>query len=184
MLLTLRGTPTLYYGDEIGMADVDIPPSQRHDPQGLRGGASRDPERTPMRWDASAYAGFSDAQPWLPIGPAAGTVNVAVQRDDDRSMLSLHRRLIQLRRRETALSVGEFHALGRQGNVLAYVRSDGEREFGVALNLGSTPAAMEIGRRGAVAISTLPGRDGAPIDGTVELAADEGVVIELEPRPG
>ncbi|PLS77720.1 MAG: alpha-amylase, partial [Chloroflexi bacterium] len=83
MLLTLRGTPTCYYGDEIGMQNVPIPPHQMHDPQGKDDPAhSRDPERTPMQWDASANAGFTSGQPWLPVADNYTTVNVVAQRED------------------------------------------------------------------------------------------------------
>ena len=81
LLLTLRGTPTIYYGDEIGMTDVDIPAAQEQDParfDSVTGG--RDPERTPMRWDATANAGFTTGEPWLPIGDDVATVNVATER--------------------------------------------------------------------------------------------------------
>ena len=88
MLLTLRGTPFVYMGDEIGQADGEIPPDRVVDVDG------RDPERSPMQWDGSPGAGFSTGDPWLPVGSQAGTVNVAAQRDDPASMLSLYRRLI------------------------------------------------------------------------------------------
>jgi alpha-glucosidase len=179
MLLTLRGTPTLYYGDEIGMLDVSVPAREQRDPQGLRGGDSRDPQRTPMRWDGSPNAGFTDGMPWLPIGPDVATINVQAQRDDPGSMLTLHRRLLELRRREPALNVGDFHSLGYDGDALAYLRSDGERRLLVALNLGSAPASLAVGETGTVLLSTLPGREGQQITDRVELAADEGVIVEL-----
>ena len=74
LLLTLRGTPFIYYGDELGMRDVAIPPEQYQDPQGINLGISRDPERTPMQWDAPRYAGFSrSTETWLPVAPDYGT---------------------------------------------------------------------------------------------------------------
>ena len=71
LLLTLRGTPTLYYGDELGMQNVPIPPEKERDPFGKNmpgTGQGRDPERTPMRWDTSRNAGFTIGEPWLPLG--------------------------------------------------------------------------------------------------------------------
>jgi alpha-glucosidase len=180
LLLTLRGTPTIYYGDEIGMADVDVPADMEQDPQGLRGGDSRDPQRTPMRWDGTPLVGFTDGTPWLPIGPATSTVNVAAQRDDPSSMLRLHRRLLELRRREPALNIGRYHALGSDGDALAFLRSDGDRTFLVALNLGSSPARMAVEHSGRVVLSTHPEREGRRLGGVVELAADEGVVVEVD----
>src|SRR5205807_7457259 len=93
LLLALRGTPFLYYGEELGMPDV--PEATGQDPVG------RDPERTPMRWDASAAGGFTTGTPWLPLCPPQ--FNVADQADDPDSTLSFYRRLIAVRRREAAL---------------------------------------------------------------------------------
>jgi alpha-glucosidase len=111
LLLTLRGTPTLYYGDEIGMRDVPIPRELVRDPQGLNMpdlDLSRDPERTPMQWDASPYGGFTNTVPWLPLADDYRRVNVeAAQRAED-SVLTLYRRLIALRRAEPALRIGKY----------------------------------------------------------------------------
>ena len=183
LLLTLRGTPTLYYGDELGMADVAVAVDAQRDPQGLRGGESRDPVRTPMRWDASPLAGFSAAQPWLPIGPDVASVNVAAERDDPDSTLSLHRRLLELRRSEPALNVGEWHDCGHTQSALAYLRSAGSRRFLIAANLTGTAAPMPddaAGFAGRVWLSTVRRASGerlAPADG---LAANEALVVELD----
>src|SRR3712207_6798351 len=131
LLLTLRGMPTIYQGEEIGMTDVPIPPEKVQDPweknvPGL--GLGRDPARTPMPWDASAHAGFTMAEPWLPVGPDHRTINVAAQADDPRSVLSLYRALIRLRRAEAALSVGAYVPVGADENILSYERHhDGRR---------------------------------------------------------
>ena len=85
LLLTLRGTPTMYYGDEIGMRDVEIPEEQIRDPWERRvpgQGLGRDPARTPMRWTSEANAGFTTGVPWLPIGDDVASLNVAAQRED------------------------------------------------------------------------------------------------------
>src|SRR5690606_31540544 len=100
-LLTLRGTPTIYYGDEIGMTDVPIPPERVQDPFEIQvpgHGFGRDPQRTPMQWNTKVNAGFSTASPWLPVGPDADIYNVEAERDDLQSTLSLYRRLLKLRR--------------------------------------------------------------------------------------
>src|SRR5690606_27081876 len=175
----------LYYGDEIGMRDVAIPAERVRDPfekrvPGL--GLGRDPERTPMQWDASPGAGFTTGEPWLPLAPDAAAVNVAAQRDDPRSMLTLHRRLLALRRAEPALAVGAFSPLRATGNVLAWVRKDADRRLLVVLNLGSsaaayTPPVLDV--RGEVAVSTHLDREGEPVRRTVELRGDEGVVVRL-----
>ncbi|CAN5806283.1 alpha-amylase family glycosyl hydrolase [soil metagenome] len=182
LLLTLRGTPTIYYGDEIGMADVDVPIDAQRDPQGLRGGRSRDPARTPMRWDGSPQAGFTTGDPWLPIGPDVGSNNVRAQAGEPDSMLSLHRRLLRLRRAEAALNVGQWRDLGRAGTALAYLRTDGARRFLVCLNLADEPSALHDAAaelRGSVVISTLGTATQRFIDRR-ELAGDEGLVVLLD----
>ena len=110
LLLTLRGTPTLYQGDEIGMADVPIPPALVRDPFGKNApGFGRDPERTPMQWDASPHAGFSSVEPWLPRRARLhGHAMWQTQSSDAGSMLSLYRALIALRREEAALAIGSY----------------------------------------------------------------------------
>jgi alpha-glucosidase len=182
LLLTLRGTPTLYYGDEIGMHDVPIPPERVQDPFEKRvpgKGLGRDPERTPMQWSAAPNAGFTTGTPWLPLADDYATINVEAERGDPASILSLHHRLLALRRSEPALAVGALSSIRAEGSILSYLRSEGDRRFLIALNLGSSPAALTC-PRGVVAIGTNAGREGVWIEGNVELAGDEGIVIGLE----
>jgi alpha-glucosidase len=182
LLLTLRGTPTLYYGDEIGMEDVPIPPEMVHDPweKNLPGkGLGRDPERTPMQWTDAPNAGFTAGSPWLPLADDYRETNVQAQRAAPESMLSLHRRLLELRRTEPALSVGSYTPVDADGDVLAYLREADGTRFLVALNLGSTPASLPFAGAGEVALSTHADRDGDSIDGIVDLRGDEGVVVRL-----
>jgi alpha-glucosidase len=161
LLLTLRGTPTLYYGDEIGMLDVPIPPDRVRDP-----GPGRDPERTPMRWGSGPNAGFCPpgVEPWLPVGEGP---DVAAQRDDPRSMLTLHRRLLALRR---DFAEDDYRTLHVSPAVFAYGR--GER-IAVALNLTGEP--QEIPVSGDVILSTH-------LDGGKRntLRGHEGVVLDLK----
>lgn len=173
LLLTLRGTPTLYQGDELGIGRVDIPPDRVRDPQELRQpgiGIGRDRSRTPMPWDASAHAGFSSAEPWLPLNPDWPTRNVAAQERDPASMLALYRRLLALRRAHPALAVGSFRLLDAPAGVLAYERRHEGAVLHVLLNL--TAQAVPIAWRGDVLASTL---DGQPEPGM--LHADEGIIV-------
>ncbi len=184
LLLTLRGTPTLYYGDEIGMKNVPIPPEQVGDPweKNLPGrGLGRDPVRTPMQWSGAAGAGFTTGTPWLPIADDRQSINVEAQRHDPHSLLSLHRRLIALRRREPALQLGGYEPVDADGSVLAYIRGLGGDRFLVALNLGAGPRVLEIGHEGRVVLSTRPAREreGQVVRGTLDLGADEGVILRL-----
>ncbi|MGH3344987.1 MAG: alpha-amylase family glycosyl hydrolase [Carbonactinosporaceae bacterium] len=176
LLLTLHGTPFLYYGDELGMADVPVPRERAADPDG------RDPARGPMQWDATPGAGFTTARPWLPLSADAHRRNVAAQRDDTASMLSLYRRLIWYRKGSPALRWGDYQAVPcAPRGVLAYLRSAPEERLLVALNTTDRPRALDVGRLAAgtrVELSTDPGRHPGPVPGgTVELGPDEGVVI-------
>jgi alpha-glucosidase len=183
LLLTLRGTPTIYYGDEIGMRDGEIRLDQRVDPAWNDGsGRGRDPERTPMQWSAGVGAGFTTGRPWLPIAGDAASRNVEVQRDDPASMLTLHRRLIELRRREPALAVGDYAPLPAAGHVIAYERHSAGRRFAVLLNLGAEPASVVLSEiaGGRIVLSTSVERDGEAVDaGPLELGGDEGMIVEL-----
>lgn len=186
MMLTLRGTPTIYYGDELGLLDVAIPPHKIQDPwehytRGL--GFGRDPERTPMQWNSSPHAGFCSPQvePWLPVDPNFSTVNVEEQRKDARSMLTLTKKLIELRRRYPALSRGEFMSLYAPDGIFAFWRVlDGERII-VALNFTPFPKrwVLPIEARGksTIWLSTWLDRHAEQLGDSVELRANEGVIV-------
>ena len=177
LLLTLRGTPTLYQGDELGIGEVSIPLERARDPQELRQpglGLGRDRSRTPMPWDGSPLAGFSAAEPWLPLNPDWPTRNVAAQSGDAESMLSLYRSLLALRRSSEALSTGDFALVFAHRDVLAYERRRGEERVLVALNLSPDRRQFQRPADAELMISTHcnPLFDGV-------LGPDEGVVLRL-----
>ncbi|MDO8614465.1 MAG: alpha-amylase family glycosyl hydrolase [Dehalococcoidia bacterium] len=181
LLLTLRGTPTIYQGEEIGMENVPVPPEMIQDPPGKTLGYGRDPFRTPMQWDGAPNAGFTAGNPWLPLAGNYRAVNVAAQTDDPASMLSLYRDLLALRQSQPALMAGAYRPVPAEGDILAYVRElDGAR-FLVVLNFGRQERrfALEPSLRGNIILSTHLDREGEATGDAVELRADEGVVVRL-----
>ncbi|HKA62190.1 MAG TPA: alpha-amylase family glycosyl hydrolase [Methylomirabilota bacterium] len=187
LLLTLRGTPTVYYGDEIGMTEVPIPPDRVRDPfeRNVPGiGCGRDGARTPMQWDATAHAGFSTAEPWLPVADGFGTDNVEHERLDPASMLHLYRRLIAARRHSVALQRGDYRPIVASGDLLVYVRQHANERMLVGLNLGRDAAVVKFPDRqvrGEIIVSSAADRDGQKVEGELSLRGDEGVVVSLTP---
>jgi alpha-glucosidase len=182
LLLTLRGLPTMYYGDEIGMLDVDIPEHLLQDPARHDGpGRGRDPQRTPMRWDATPNAGFTTGEPWLPIGPRSEADSVTDQHGRPGSMLALNRRILALRRREPALQHGSYRRLtGAPEGSLAFVRELDGRRLGVVLNLTSAAVDLDIPELagGTVLVGTHEDRVGG-LAHPLALRADEALIAEL-----
>jgi alpha-glucosidase len=186
MLLTLRGTPTIYYGDEIGMRDVAIPFDEVLDPQGLNmpdKNLSRDPSRTPMQWDNSEHAGFSEAKPWLRLDKTYSRINVRTQKEDPYSMLSLYWRLIRLRKQEPALAEGKYTPVYADHQMIAFTRQlDGHAGFLVVLNLSHRPCYFKPANfvfQGTVEIATTPELEGSMVSGSISLDGDEGILIRL-----
>jgi alpha-glucosidase len=184
LLLTLRGSPTLYYGDELGLENGLITPDKLQDPQGIRMGLrfTRDIARTPMQWDNSPQAGFSTAEPWLPLSPDWGTRNVAVMSADPTSILNLYRRLLTLRKNTRALQGGSYRPVeGTDPDLFVYLREHPTGRFLVALNFASQPRRLEVPgeETGWIALSTHLDREGkTSLDGFV-LRPDEGVIMAL-----
>lgn len=183
LLLTLRGTPTLYYGDEIGMPQAQIAPDQVRDPweKNLPGlGVGRDGCRTPMRWDSTSGAGFSVGVPWLPLGLDLTLLNVAAQAQDKTSMLSLYRALIGLRRTTPELALGSYTQIGVTGGLLAFTREYRSQRVMVVLNFGREAVLFDAANwPGRVLLSTFMDRQGENVSGPLALRASEGVAVRL-----
>jgi alpha-glucosidase len=186
LLLTLRGTPTIYYGEEIGMRDVPIPLDEIQDPQGKRmpdKNLSRDPMRTPMQWNDGPNAGFTDSQPWLRLARNFRTHNVHAQQDDPQSMLTLYKRLINIRQTEPALQVGQYIPVHADHQIIAYIRkAEGAAAFLVILNLTHRPAYFQQTKTsyaGTVIVATAPELEGCFVEDTISLDGDEGIVVKL-----
>ena len=185
MLLTLRGTPTLYYGDELGIGDIDVPPGRVQDPQAIREpdtNFDRDKARTPMQWSDDAHAGFSSASPWLPVSDDAATRNVTLQAKAPSSMLALTRSLLALRQREPALRTGRYNHLLTKGGVLAYERVEQDEHFAIFLNLTHEPVEIEVPKAylGAEIIVTALGRIGQTrLPGRLKIAGDDAVIARM-----
>lgn len=187
LLLTLWGTPTMYYGDEIGMQDVPIPPERMQDPweQRVPGlGLGRDPQRTPMQWDASPNAGFAveDVQTWLPIADNYKTVNVAMQEKDPTSTLNCTRALLRLRREMPVLhQEGPFTFIDDlPDDVLAFTRGvDSERVL-IALNYGEQKYTLDLSAlatQGEVLLNTINERSGEVSLAALDLHPHEGILL-------
>ncbi len=195
LLLTLHGTPFVYYGEEIGMRDVEIPADKVKDPPAVNQPEvahllGRDPERTPMQWDDSSNAGFTngEVEPWLPLADDFEKNNVQAQMGDGTSMLALFKRLTELRRSESALSIGAYEevAVGEaDGDVFAYLRSAKDADsFLVVLNLSANEHSLELplprySPKAEVAVSSTMTHQKEVELTKLDLAANEGLVLRL-----
>jgi alpha-glucosidase len=187
LLLTLRGTPTLYYGDEIGMRDVSIPVDQIQDPRGLNmanKNLTRDPSRSPMMWDSSVNAGFTEGKSWLRVDRLYHSINVEVQKANKDSMLSLYKRLIQLRGQERAFTSGDFILVYADHQLISYIRkAKDETRFLIVLNLSHGPCYFRTNTedfKGTIEICTSSELEGSPVSGTINIEGDEGMVIRFQ----
>lgn len=184
LLLTLRGTPTMYYGDEIGMQDVKIPDDMVVDPRerNVPGkGLGRDPERTPMQWSADKNAGFTSGDPWLLLMENYEEINVATEKDKPESMLNFYRDLLNLRFREEALHVGDYFPVPSGGNLLCYIRKASGKEFLIILNIGSSVESFPDASayNGTIIFSTTKKSEGQRISEISEVKENQGIIVEL-----
>lgn len=191
MLLTMRGTPTVYYGDEIGMTDGLIPPHKIQDPPALNQPdiahiVGRDPERTPMQWDVTENAGFSGAiETWLPVSENYLTVNVATESEDPSSFLSFFSELSKVRAENTVLRVGSYRSLdlGAQNHhVFAFLREYADQKVLIALNFTDQPQFIITGinAAGKILVSTIAYPNTAISTEKISLPPNIGLVIKLD----
>ena len=184
LLLTVRGTPTLYYGDELGLENGIITADIMQDPQGHNLGLekTRDQERTPMQWNSQPSAGFSAGEPWLPVGPDYAERNVAVQNDDPASMLNLYRQLLKYRRNSPALIQGTYRSLDvEHEDCFVYLREHPEGSRLIALNFTDQPRSLSVpyGDRGGIALSTHLDRTEEVSLSEFSLRPHEGIIVEV-----
>ncbi len=185
MLLTLRGTPFLYYGEEIGMLDVPLRRTQLVDPISRRYFPfhSRDQGRTPMQWDRSQNAGFTNGKPWLPIHPNYKSKNVENQLVDPHSVLSFYRALLQLRRTTPPLRHGRFIPLqDNPKSGLAYLRSKKNAHALICLNFKNNFIHIQFDRNlphteWELAISSHPDTDAKIRRNGIDLKPFEAVIL-------
>ena len=191
LLLTLRGTPTLYYGDELGMEDAWIPSEHIKDPWEIQApniGVGRDPERSPMQWSGGRNAGFcaKTVTPWLPVTSNHDQFNVEAQKSKSTSFIWLTKSLLALRKQLTCLQLGDINELYSPNNVFCYRRSYEAEDLIIALNLDNhenewmLPAEFRM--NSTVLLSTALDRQGGLLRECLQLRANEGIILRLLPH--
>lgn len=181
LLLTMRGTPTLYMGDELAMVNGDISEEQVQDPQGKNMGVehTRDVCRTPFQWNDSDYAGFSNAETWLPVNADYKERNVATQSDDEQSILIFYRQLIHYRKAHESLTIGDYHALDAPDDVFSFIRKHENELHQIILNFGENAQSVSLSGSGQIILNTLLNRSGS-VEGKIEVIVNEGILIRLD----
>jgi alpha-glucosidase len=185
--LTLRGIPFIYYGEELGMKNTDIPKTKIQDTFEINSpglGLGRDPARTPMQWNAKSYAGFSTAGAWLPVDKDYKIFNVEKELKDPKSCLNLYKKLITIRKKFKALTIGSYESLDISSDSLfVYTRTFGKDSFLIVLNYSSEEQIVDLGRQlnGQIICSTYMDKQ-EKISGlkSLPLRPYEGVLIHLK----
>ena len=187
LLLTLRGTPTIYYGDELGMQHTKIPENEQQDPQGLLmpgKNLSRDPQRTPMQWDDTAFAGFSTKKSWLRVNEDYTKNNVAAQMNDPHSLLHFYKELIALRNTSEVLQTGDYIPVGSSKSVLVYLRQkQGHHSFLILLNFTNKKQdykSLINDLDGQVIISTENKNRNKRLSEINSLQPNEGIIVQIQ----
>lgn len=188
MLLTLRGTPFIYYGEEVAMKEARLQRKDLKDPPGVKWHPfyrGRDGCRTPMHWNEEPFGGFSTSMPWLPVGPELSERNVAVQQKDSSSQLTFMKNMIRLRKSSPALLEGSYRSVdeGVPAVCYCYFREVAEQIILVALNF--SPRKQEIGliaanRNNHILLSTCPQRVTEKAALSPLLEPFEGLIAEIK----
>ena len=181
MLMTLKGTPFIYNGDELGMRNVPVSRFNTRDSRvtTMSHRFSRDGARTPIRWNSGKGSGFTTSdRPWLPLGERTNRADVASQQQDSESLLNLYRDLITLRRKSPALIGGELVPLAPRGEVLGYERHQSGQRFRIALNMGAKEQRFPFARQSKIVISTARDKSGQTVSGDFVLRPHEGIIAE------
>ncbi len=188
MQLALPGLPVVYYGDELGMANGVIKPEQEQDPlnkikPGL--GQGRDPERTPMQWDASATAGFSTGQPWLPLAAGHKACNVDMESTDPDSFFAMYQKLLRVRDTYDIFHKGDYETFGEADpNLYVFSRRLGEEHVFVVLNMSKKKRKFTLPHGGKVLAASHPAaKPTVGKDGTIKLKGFEAVIVECAKHP-
>ncbi len=196
ILLTVRGVPTIYFGQELGMSNTSIPWDRAKDPiaaevfgwlpavvaDRLPERLNRDEMRTPMQWDHTANAGFCSAgvSPWLPVNANSRQRNVADEHVDPESMLNWYRSLLALRSSREALHSGRLDVMAScPPNVLGYVRSTAHERIAIVVNLGDATAKVSLGSRASVMVTSTDGNVLSESALSVEMRPHSATVLEL-----
>ena len=193
LLLTARGTPYLYYGEEIGMRNIHVPYSQIQDPPGKRYFPffpTRDACRSPMQWDNNPQSGFSSSDPWMAVHPDYPFRNAAAQRDDPESLYNVYRKLIALRKEHKALQEGLYMPLTFEPKTLmAYLRQTKDEMILVAINFGRKPVRLFLGsdlagKNWNLLLSTRREELDQPKGNALRLLGNEALVVSLDQESG
>jgi len=183
---TVRGTPTMYYGEELGLCDMQVPADRLQDPAGKADPRyGRDGYRAPMPWDDSPGAGFSNRTPWLPLDEATCKLHVAGQLRDPQSLLNFYRRVLRLRAREAALQTGDYAPLETPEPILAFVRGTGTDQLLVAANLCDEAHELDLQAigyacEGNQCIFSTFSEQPPPLTAVVTLRPREAIIIRLQ----
>ena len=175
LLLTLRGTPFLYQGEELGLEDAVVPPTRVVDPGG------RDGPRAPLPWEGPPDHGWDGAEPWLPWPPKTVLHNVTTERRDPESVLHLYRRLLAARRASSALRLGAFALLPAPEGVLAYERRLGDDRRAVVVNFASTECTAPLEGNWRVEVGSDGRGEGHAYEG--RLGPDQAVILHPAESP-